>query len=51
MAMKRDTAAEASSSELAGALRASRGVFWHAGGFSLFVNLLMLAGPLYMLQV
>lgn len=51
MAMKRDTAAETSSSELAGALRASRGVFWHVGGFSLFVNLLMLAGPLYMLQV
>ncbi|MDP3458687.1 MAG: ABC transporter transmembrane domain-containing protein, partial [Hyphomonas sp.] len=49
--MKRDTAAEASSSELAGALRASRGVFWHASGFSLFVNLLMLTGPLYMLQV
>lgn len=38
-------------SELTAALRASRNVFWHAGGFSLFVNLLMLTGPLYMLQV
>ena len=37
--------------ELKAALRASRSVFWHAGGFSLFVNLLMLTGPLYMLQV
>ena len=37
--------------ELRDALGASRGVFWHAGGFSLFVNLLMLTGPLYMLQV
>jgi PrtD family type I secretion system ABC transporter len=37
--------------ELKTALRASRSVFWHAGGFSLFVNLLMLTGPLYMLQV
>ncbi|MFN7164224.1 MAG: type I secretion system permease/ATPase, partial [Hyphomonas sp.] len=49
--MKRDTAPDAKPSELAAALRASRGVFWHAGGFSLFVNLLMLTGPLYMLQV
>lgn len=39
------------SNELKGALRASRSVFWHAGGFSLFVNILMLTGPLYMLQV
>ena len=45
--MKADTA----SPELAAALRASRGVFWHAGGFSLFINILMLTGPLYMLQV
>ena len=37
--------------ELRDALGASRGVFWHVGGFSLFVNLLMLTGPLYMLQV
>ncbi|HRK68354.1 MAG TPA: type I secretion system permease/ATPase, partial [Hyphomonas sp.] len=37
--------------ELKTALRASRGVFLHAGGFSLFVSLLMLTGPLYMLQV
>jgi len=47
--MKPDTALQ--DKELGEALRASRGVFWHAGGFSLFVNLLMLTGPLYMLQV
>ncbi|MCB1347955.1 MAG: hypothetical protein KDK11_04685, partial [Maritimibacter sp.] len=29
----------------------SRGLFWAAGIFSVFVNLLMLTGPLYMLQV
>ncbi len=29
----------------------SRGLFWLVGIFSLFVNLLMLTGPLYMLQV
>lgn len=39
------------SHEPGAALRASRDVFWHAGGFSLFVNVLMLTGPLYMLQV
>lgn len=47
--MKPDTPLQ--DKELKDALRASRGVFWHAGGFSLFVNLLMLTGPLYMLQV
>jgi PrtD family type I secretion system ABC transporter len=47
--MKPDAAPQ--DKELRDALRASRGVFWHAGGFSLFVNLLMLTGPLYMLQV
>jgi len=44
-------ARETQTTELKAALRASRQVFWHAGGFSLFVNLLMLTGPLYMLQV
>ncbi|MBJ3761649.1 type I secretion system permease/ATPase [Maribius pontilimi] len=37
--------------ELRAVNRDSRGLFWAAGIFSLFVNLLMLAGPLYMLQV
>lgn len=49
--MKTDAANQTSSGELKTALGAFRGVFWHAGGFSLFVNILMLAGPLYMLQV
>jgi ATP-binding cassette, subfamily C, bacterial len=33
------------------ALRGLGGWFWAIGAFSLFVNLLMLTGPLYMLQV
>ncbi len=37
--------------ELRLARRESRGLFWAAGLFSVFVNLLMLTGPLYMLQV
>ncbi|WP_101068389.1 type I secretion system permease/ATPase [Roseovarius salinarum] len=37
--------------ELRAALRASRGLFWFVGIFSFFVNLLMLTGPLYMLQI
>jgi PrtD family type I secretion system ABC transporter len=41
----------ASSREIKDALGGARGVFWHAAGFSLFVNVLMLTGPLYMLQV
>ena len=49
--MRPDAADRSLSPELARALSASRRVFWHAGGFSLFVNLLMLTGPLYMLQV
>jgi ATP-binding cassette subfamily C protein len=37
--------------ELAEARRESRSLFWMAFIFSVFVNLLMLTGPLYMLQV
>ena len=38
-------------SELREALGACRGTFWSAAFFSLFINLLMLVPPLYMLQV
>lgn len=37
--------------ELKAARRANRSLFWAVGIFSVFVNLLMLTGPLYMLQV
>ncbi|MEZ5946340.1 MAG: type I secretion system permease/ATPase [Hyphomonas sp.] len=37
--------------ELRAALTSSRGVLWHLVAFSCFINLLMLTGPLYMLQV
>ncbi len=37
--------------ELAAARRQSRSLFWSVGLFSFFANLLMLTGPLYMLQV
>lgn len=37
--------------ELRAARRESRGLFWSVGLFGVFVNLLMLTGPLYMLQV
>ncbi|WP_439111826.1 type I secretion system permease/ATPase [Lentibacter sp.] len=37
--------------ELRTARRESRTLFWAAGVFSAFVNVLMLTGPLYMLQV
>jgi PrtD family type I secretion system ABC transporter len=37
--------------ELVEALKSARGEFVHLGAFSFFVNLLMLTGPLYMLQV
>lgn len=37
--------------ELIAARRESRGLYWAVGLFSLFANLLMLTGPLYMLQV
>jgi ATP-binding cassette subfamily C protein len=37
--------------ELRAACRDSRGLFWSVGVFSVFGNLLMLTGPLYMLQI
>lgn len=37
--------------ELRSARRRSRGLFWSVGIFSFFVNLLMLTGPIFMLQV
>jgi len=37
--------------ELKEARRKNRALFWSVGIFSVFVNLLMLTGPLYMLQV
>jgi len=37
--------------ELRGVLGRNRGLFWAVGLFSLFANLLMLTGPIYMLQV
>lgn len=37
--------------ELRAILRENRGLFWAVGLFSVFMNVLMLTGPLYMLQV
>ncbi|MBL6428339.1 MAG: type I secretion system permease/ATPase [Maritimibacter sp.] len=37
--------------ELRAVLRENRGLFWAVGIFSVFMNVLMLTGPLYMLQV
>lgn len=45
------TEKEQGKSELRQARRESRGLFWVAGLFSVFVNILMLTGPIYMLQV
>lgn len=42
---------EAGLNELRAARRQSRGLFWAVGIFSFFVNLLMLTGPLFMMQV
>lgn len=42
---------EAGREELRAARRESRGLYWFVGIFSFFVNLLMLTGPIYMLQV
>ncbi|MCA0997359.1 type I secretion system permease/ATPase [Alloyangia pacifica] len=41
----------AGADELAAARKQSRPYFWFVGVFSFFVNMLMLTGPLYMLQV
>ena len=45
--MARDTGRD----ELLQARRQSRGLYWIVGLFSFFANLLMLTGPIYMLQV
>jgi len=37
--------------EMVDAMKTGRGLFWSVGLFSVFVNLLMLTGPLFMLQV
>lgn len=37
--------------QLSASRRNSRGLYWAVGVFSFFVNLLMLTGPLYMMQV
>jgi ATP-binding cassette subfamily C protein len=42
---------EAGQDELRSVRKESRHLFWAAGVFSFFVNLLMLTGPIYMLQV
>ena len=38
-------------SELKAARRKNRSLFWAVGLFSIFVNMLMLTGPIYMLQI
>jgi ATP-binding cassette subfamily C protein len=45
------TRIEAGRAELRGVRRQSRGLYWFVGIFSVFANLLMLTGPIYMLQV
>ncbi len=45
------SARESGREELRAARRQSRGLYWAVGVFSFFANLLMLTGPLYMLQV
>ncbi len=47
----RQDALHSGRTELVNARRESRHLFWAAFIFSIFVNLLMLTGPLYMLQV
>jgi ATP-binding cassette subfamily C protein len=50
--MRRNTPPiDAGLAELRAARRESRGLYWAVGLFGFFVNLLMLTGPLYMLQV
>ncbi len=45
------TSQDAARAELRQARRKSRNLFWFVGIFSMFANLLMLTGPIYMLQV
>jgi ABC-type protease/lipase transport system fused ATPase/permease subunit len=42
---------ESGRNELRAIMRESRSLYWAVGLFSVFVNLLMLTGPIYMLQV
>ncbi|PZX18875.1 ATP-binding cassette subfamily C protein [Palleronia aestuarii] len=49
--MKKSPDTSRGSEELRRTRAESRSLFWAVGLFSLFVNLLMLTGPLYMLQV
>ena len=49
--MTTQDATQAGLMELRATLSRSRAYFWFIGLFSIFVNLLMLTGPLYMLQV
>ncbi|EKE44206.1 type I secretion system ATPase [Oceaniovalibus guishaninsula JLT2003] len=49
--MQRQIDDAAGQAELRGIRAESRALFWAVGLFSLFVNLLMLTGPIYMLQV
>lgn len=50
--MKQSTAAKGVRKDrLSEAMRAVRSSFWAAGGLSLAINILMLTGPLFMLQV
>ena len=50
--MRRNTPnLDAGLAELRAARRESRGLYWAVGLFGIFVNFLMLTGPLYMLQV
>ena len=46
-----DDAIQRGRSELVAARRQSRSLYWAVGVFSFFVNLLMLTGPLYMLNI
>ena len=46
-----DQATAQGQAELAAARRESRGLYWTVAVFTFFVNLLMLTGPLYMLNV
>ncbi len=46
-----DDQIKAGQAELSAARRESRGLYWIVAVFSFFVNLLMLTGPLYMLNV